>query len=434
VTPDPERQRPARAPVSGHASMPMPTTPVLGLRPNLVQFTLLAVDNVFVGMLIGSERAVVPLLGTTSFHVTSLAVLLSFIAAFGVVKGPLNLLAGRLADRAGRRPILLIGWLFGLPAPWLLLLAPSWGWVVAANLLLGVNQGFAWTMTVTSKIDLVGPRQRGLALGINEFSGYVGVGLASAATGWLAAQFGLRPVPFLLAAAVSVVGLLIPLLLIRETLPFTRVEAAASRAGTGPKAPALGEVFGRVSWTDRTLRACSQAGMLNKFSDTAIWGLLPVAMASQSWSPGVIGTVAGVYAMTWGVAQLGTGALSDHTGRKALIVAGLVLNALGLGTAAAADGLAAWVMAAVLAGLGTALVYPVLLAAVSDVAHPAWRGTALGVYRLWRDGGYALGGVVVGIGAALFTPRATFLGLAVLLLGSAAAVVGWMRETMTSRR
>lgn len=379
-------------------------------------------------MLVGSERSVVPLLGQEQFHVTSLAVLLTFVVAFGLVKGPLNLLAGRLADRYGRRPVLIAGWLIGLPVPWLLLLAPGWWMVVAANLLLGANQGLAWTMTVTSKIDLVGPHRRGLALGINEFSGYVGVALASAATGALAARFGLRPAPFLLAAAVTVVGLLIPLLAVRETLPFAKREAAAP--GTPPaQPPTLAQVWRRVSWEDRTLFACSQAGMVNKFSDTAVWALLPVAMAAQHFAAGDIGLVAGSYAMTWAVAQLGTGGLSDHIGRKLPIALGLVLNAAGLAIAADSRTLATWLIAAIVAGLGTALVYPVLLAAVSDEANPAWRGTALGVYRLWRDGGYAVGGLAIGFAATWLAPRGTFLAIGATLLLSAAVVGGWMRET-----
>lgn len=402
--------------------------PHLGLRANLAQFTLLAVDNGFVGMLVGSERTVVPLLGRESFHVTSLSLLLAFIVAFGLVKGPLNLVAGRLADRFGRRPVLVAGWVLGLPVPWMLLLAHGWWMVVAANLLLGANQGLAWTMTVTSKIDLVGPQRRGLALGINEFSGYLGVAVASAATGDLAARFGLRPAPLLLAAAVSLVGLLVALLAIRETLGFTRIEAAArSASATGDDRPTLAAVFRRVSWEDRSLFACSQAGLLNKFSDTAVWGLLPVAMAAQGFDAATVGAVAGAYGLTWGVAQLGTGALSDRVGRRLPIASGLALNAAGLGVASAARALDVWLLAAILMGLGTALLYPVLLAAVSDAAGPAWRGSALGVYRMWRDGGYALGGLTVGLAAVQLSPRGAFFGLAVVLLGSAAFVAGTMR-------
>jgi MFS family permease len=397
----------------------------LGLRPNIVQFSFLALDNVFVGMLVGSERTVVPLLGAKSFAVTSAAVLLTFVVAFGIVKGPLNLLAGRLADRYGRRKILLTGWLFGLPVPWMLLFAPSWGYVVAANLLLGANQGFAWSMTVTSKIDLVGRRQRGLALGINEFSGYVGVAIASAATGALAAHYGLRPVPFIFAAIVAVGGLLL-VLIIRETTPFVRLEHASTTGGSLPVPASMRHIFADVSWRNPTMRACSQAGSLNKFSDTGIWVLLPVAMAAQGYGPAVIGGVAGTYAFAWGIAQLGTGALSDHIGRKFPILAGLALNAVGLALAGAAHDVATWLGAALLAGFGTALVYPVLLAAISDVAAPAERGAALGVYRLWRDGGYALGGLAIGVTATHVNARGSFIALAILLLTSATLVQWWM--------
>lgn len=405
----------------------------LGLRANLWQFTLLALDNVFVGMLVGSERAVVPLIGKQTFAVSSAAVLLGFVVAFGLVKGPLNLVAGRLADRYGRRNVLLAGWLFGIPVPWMLLFAPSWTWVIAANLLLGANQGFAWSMTVTSKIDLVGRRQRGLALGINEFSGYIGVAIASAATGALAASFGLRPAPFLFAAAVAIAGFLL-VLFIRETTPFVQVEHAAAAGAVFAATPPLREIFADVSWRNATLRACSQAGALNKFSDTAIWVLLPVAMAAQGRNAAAIGAVAGTYAATWGIAQLGTGALSDRIGRKLPIVFGLALNACGLAIAGIASSLAMWFAAGLVAGLGTALLYPVLLAAVSDVALPAARGTALGVYRLWRDGGYAAGGIAVGLSAARLNVSATFIALAALLLISSVLVQWWMRETHSPRR
>ncbi|TAM78248.1 MFS transporter [bacterium] len=405
----------------------------LGLGPNAWQFALLALDNVFVGMVVGSERTVVPLLGRQSFAVGSLSVLLAFIVAFGLVKGPLNLVAGRLADRWGRRPVLLLGWLCGVPVPWMLLAAPSWGWVIAANLLLGANQGFAWSMTVTSKIDLVGPRQRGLALGVNEFSGYLGVALASAITGALAASYGLRPVPFIFAGAVALIGLLL-VAAIRETTPHVRLEASLGGHDADAARPSLRHVFALVTWRNATLRACSQAGFANKFSDTAVWALVPIAMAAQGYRVGVVGLVAGLYALSWGSAQLFAGWLSDHAGRKPLIVAGLVLNGAGLLEAAVAHAELTWIAAAFTMGLGTALLYPVLLAAVSDVADPPSRGTALGVYRLWRDGGYAVGGVVVGVVAGRLHPDGAFLALALLLLLSALATLAWMTETHAPRR
>ena len=400
----------------------------LGLGPNAWQFALLALDNVFVGMVVGSERTVVPLLGQQRFAVGSLTVLLAFIVAFGVVKGPLNLIAGRLADRWGRRPVLLLGWLCGVPVPWILLAAPSWGWVVAANLLLGANQGFAWSMTVTSKIDLVGPRQRGLALGVNEFSGYLGVALASAITGFLAVSYGLRVAPFVFAGVVALLGLLL-VAFIRETTPHVRLEVSHRGHDARGAAPSLGHLFALVTWRNATMRACSQAGFLNKFSDTAVWALVPIAMAAQGYRVGVVGVVAGLYALSWGSVQLLTGWLSDHVGRKPLIVAGLVVNGAGLLGAAVSHAELAWIGAAITIGVGTALLYPVLLAAVSDVADPASRGTALGVYRLWRDGGYAAGGVVVGVVASRLHPSGAFLVLAFLLLLSAGATLWWMTET-----
>jgi MFS family permease len=300
--------------------------------------------------------------------------------------------------------------------------------VIAANLLLGANQGFAWSMTVTSKIDLVGKRQRGLALGINEFSGYAGVAIASMVTGALAAHYGLRPVPFLFAAIVAVLGLLL-VLVIRETTPFVHHEHAIASGGAAATPVVMREIFFDVTWRDRTMRACSQAGALNKFSDTGVWVLLPIAMTGQGFGPATIGAVAGVYAFVWGGAQLGTGILSDNIGRKPPIVIGLVLNAAGLMIAGIAQTLELWFAAAAIAGLGTALLYPVLLAAVSDVTPPAARGTALGVYRLWRDGGYALGGLAIGVVAARVNPSGSFIVLAVFLLFSAALVQWWMSET-----
>lgn len=402
----------------------------LGLYPNVNQFALLALDNVFVGMLVGSERTVVPLLGEKSFGVTSAGVLLTFVVAFGIVKGPLNLVAGRLADRYGRRRILLAGWLFGIPVPWLLLFAPSWGYVVVANLLLGANQGFTWSMTVTSKIDLVGRKQRGLALGINEFSGYLGVAIASAVTGALATHYGLRPVPFVFAAIVAIAGLAL-VLTIRETMPFVRLEQSAGDYAAQAASTRLADIFADVSWRIPSMRACSQAGLLNKVSDTAIWVLLPVTMAGQGYSLTAIGGVAGAYAGAWGIAQLGTGALSDHVGRKAPIVLGLLVNSAGLALAGWAHDLTGWVVSATVAGLGTALLYPVLLAAISDAAVPKARGAALGVYRMWRDGGYALGGIAIGA-IALHNAQSTFLVLALVLLASAMLVQLWMRRTTLS--
>ncbi|WP_367305530.1 MFS transporter [Alicyclobacillus acidocaldarius] len=403
----------------------------LGLRPNIGQFTLLAINNAFVGAMLGIERTVVPVLGQRTFHLASLAVLLSFITSFGLVKGPLNLVAGQLGDRWGRKPVLIFGWLFAIPVPLLVIFAPSWTWVVLANLLLGANQGFAWSMTVTSKIDLVGPKRRGLALGVNEFTGYIGVSLISIVAGFLASTYGPRPVPFLLSEAIAVVGLMMALVIIRETLPFARLELQAHPlTEESSEMLSLGKVWRLVSFQDKTLFALSQAGLVNKLSDTAIWGLVPVEMAKAHMTDAQIGLVSGIYTFTWSVLQLGSGAWSDRIGRKFPIVLGQLVNAAGTALVLVTQSFAAWVTIAVLMGVGTALVYPVLLSAVGDASHPSWRGAALGVYRMWRDGGYAVGGILLGFGADLLGIRSTFALLSIVVFLSGIVVMILMRETL----
>jgi len=400
----------------------------LGLRPNLVQFVLLAVNNAFVGTMVGIERTVVPILGQRTFHLSSLAVLLAFIASFGFVKGPLNLVAGRLADKWGRKPILIAGWVFGLPVPLMIILAPSWTWIVIANLLLGANQGFAWSMTVTSKMDLVGPKRRGMALGINEFSGYIGVAAVSTIAGYLASAYSPRPIPFIVSEIIAVIGLLTALIFIRETLPFTKLEMPTK--ASNEVTPSLGRVFTLVSFRNPTLFACSQAGLINKLSDTAIWGLVPIQMARGHFTVAQIGLISGIYAFTWGVLQLGSGIWSDHVGRKLPIASGQILNAIGIALVLVAHSLAMWVIVSLLTGLGTALVYPVLLSAVGDASHPSWRGSALGVYRMWRDGGYAIGGVLLGLGADWMGIHGIFIVLAAIVFLSGVTVTILMSETL----
>jgi len=400
----------------------------LGLRPNLVQFILLAVNNAFVGTMVGVERTVVPILGQRTFHLDSLSVLLAFIVSFGLVKGPLNLVAGRWADRWGRKPILLVGWMLGLPVPIMIMFAPSWIWIIVANLLLGAHQGFAWSMTVTSKIDMVGPKRRGMALGINEFSGYMGVAIISTVAGYLASVYGPRPIPFVVSEIIAVVGLLTAFIFIRETLPFTKLESATT--DVGDVAMSLGRVFTTVSFRNRTLFACSQAGLINKMSDTALWGLVPIQMARDHFTVAQIGLISSMYAFIWGVLQLGSGVWSDRVGRKLPIVLGQILNAVGIALVLIAHSFEIWVMVALFMGIGTALVYPVLLSAVGDVAHPAWRGSALGVYRMWRDGGYAVGGILLGFGADRLGIPGIFIPLAIVVFLSGAVVIFFMRETL----
>ena len=378
--------------------------PVLGLRENWRQFALLVLVNAFVGAMVGLERSILPLLGEREFGLASRSAALSFVATFGVVKALTNLLAGRLGDRYGRKHVLVVGWLFALPVPFLIIWAPTWGWIVAANILLGINQGLAWSTAVIMKIDLVGPRQRGLAMGLNEFSGYLAVALSALATGDIASRYGLRPEPFYLGIAFAAVGLALSVLLVRDTTAHMRAEAvtdAHSHSPTegrsdGVPAPSFRELFARGTWRDPALASASQAGMVNNLNDGLAWGLFPLFFAAAGLSVREIGLLAFVYPATWGVTQLATGALSDRWGRKWMIVSGMLLQAAALAAMIIWRGLAPWAAAGVALGVGTAMVYPTLLAAIGDVAQPAWRGSAVGVYRLWRDLGYAVGALLAG--------------------------------------
>lgn len=428
---------------SANHAEPTPHPPLrLGLRENLGQFTLLAAITCSVGLVVGAERVVVPALAGSVFHVATFLATLSFIISFGVVKSLLNLVAGRLADRIGRKPLLLLGWAVALPIPFMIILAPSWGWVVAANVLLGMNQGFAWTMTVTSKIDLVGPRNRGFALGINEFSGYLGVSVGGFIGGALGGAYGLRVAPFVFVFAVVVVTLLVAWLFVRETIPYARLEALTQRSQGAPSPngegaqplPSLGAIFALTTWGDRALAAVSQAGLVEKFTDTLAWGLFPLYFARQGLSLPAIGALVAVYTGSWAVLQIYTGRLTDRIGRKWPIVGGMWLAAVGIVVVTLSHGVAGWAGGALLMGVGMALLYPTLLASVSDVARPRWRGTSLGVYRLWRDGGYAVGGVAIGLVADRFGLLAGFWFCAALMALSGLIVATLMYETLPSRR
>jgi MFS family permease len=401
------------------------TRPRLGLRANAAQFTLLVAVNALVGGFLGQERTVLPLLAEQEFGVTAYTAGLGFIAAFGVTKAVTNLTAGALADRFGRRPVLLAGWLVGLPVPLLLITAPSWGWVVAANALLGVNQGLTWSTTVIMKIDLVGPHRRGLAMGLNEAAGYLAVAVTAMATGWLAAAYGLRPAPFLLGLAYAALGLGLTLVVIRETLGHVHVEAA----GHVPSPVGTRQVVALTTLREPALSSASQAGLVNNLNDGLAWGLFPILFASAGLPLTRIGALAALYPAVWGAGQLVTGALSDRVGRKPLIVGGMLTQAAALGMVAVGSTFTAWVVAAVLLGAGTAMVYPTLLAAVGDVAHPTWRGRAVGVYRLWRDAGFAVGALLGGIAADLAGVRAAVWVVAVLTAASGLLVWVRMYET-----
>ena len=380
----------------------------LGLRENLPQFTLLVVLNAFVGAMVGLERTVLPLLGEQEFGLSSKTAITSFIVSFGVTKAILNLVAARVSDRIGRKPILVAGWLFAVPVPFLIIYAPAWWWIDVANVLLGANQAMAWSMTVIMKIDLVGPKRRGLALGLNEFAGYFAVGVMSWVTGYIAAHSALRPQPFYLGIVIAIVGLVASLLFVRETRPYAHLEAATAPQTAQGIRPSLGAVFYITSLGNVSLFAACQAGLVNNLNDGMSWGLYPLFFASYGLGVASIGVIKAVYPMVWGVLQVVTGPLSDRFGRKELIAAGMLVQAGGIWLTVLVPDYAAWLLGAGLQGLGTAMVYPTLLAAITDYAHPTWRATSLGVYRFWRDLGYAIGALLsgavadfVGLGAAI---------------------------------
>jgi len=421
-------------PVTSSAADAVGSGPRWGLRENAAQFTLLVVVNALVGGMLGQERTVLPLLADRVFGVPAYTAALVYIAAFGAVKAATNYIAGTLSDRYGRRPVLIAGWLIGLPVPVLLIWAPSWGWVIAANVLLGVNQGLTWSTTVIMKIDLVGPSRRGLAMGLNEAAGYGAVAVTALATGYLAARYGLRPAPFYLGIGYAVLGLLASVLLVRETHHHARAEGRHHHRDHPVGAALTGrEIFTRTSFTDPALSSASQAGMVNNLNDGLAWGLFPLLFAAAGLSIGRIGVLAALYPAVWGLGQLVTGAASDRYGRKPLIVAGMLLQAAALGGFALAGSFAWWAVAAVALGSGTALVYPTLLATIGDVAHPAWRARSVGVYRLWRDGGFAVGALLSGAIADAFGIRAAIWVVAALTAASGMLVAVRMHETLRRR-
>ena len=404
----------------------------LGLRANLAQFSLLVGVNALVGGMIGQERTVLPLLAADRFGLSGVTAAMTFILAFGTVKAVANFLAGTLADRFGRKPILVAGWFFGLPVPLLLIWAPTWGWVIIANMLLGVNQGLTWSTTVIMKIDLVGPRRRGLAMGLNEAAGYLAVSVTALATGLVAARAGLSPEPFFFGLAYAGLGLGLSVFAVRETRHHARLEADAL-SGKQPELTTR-QVFALTTLREPSLAAATQAGLINNLNDGMAWGLLPIFFAANGLGVARIGILAAVYPAVWGLGQLGTGAWSDRVGRKPLIVAGMFVQAVAIAGIAALDGFAAWFGAAALLGAGTALVYPTLLAAVGDVAHPRWRASAVGVYRFWRDAGFAIGALVVGAVADIAGLRGAIWVVALLTAASGGIVARRMRETLPGGR
>src|SRR5579883_1339476 len=409
----------------------------LGLRANWRQFVLLVIINAFVGGMVGIERTVLPLLAQQDFGLASRTAILSFLISFGVIKALANLFAGRMGDRFGRKRVLVAGWLIGLPVPLLVIFAPGWGWIVFANALLGINQGLCWSTTVIMKIDLVGPRQRGLAMGLNEASGYLAVSASALLAGYLATTYALCPQPFLAGVAFALCGLLLSLFFVRESHAHAALEAqqvqAQSSTHEAAAAPTFREIVVLTSWKNRTLFAASQAGLVNNLNDGLSWGLFPLYFAAAGLDVARIGILVATYPAVWGVGQLATGALSDRLGRKGLIAAGMWVQAGGLFLILAVQSFWLWLMGAVLLGVGTAMVYPTLLAAVSDVAHPSWRASAVGVYRLWRDSGYAVGALLAGVIADLLgIPWAIgVVGALTFLSGVLVALL--MRETLAAK-
>jgi len=402
----------------------------LGLRENLFQFSLLVVVNAFVGGMVGLERTVVPLIGSEEFKVASATIIASFIISFGLAKAFTNLISGQLADRLGRKRVLVLGWWIGLPVPFMIIWAPNWNWIVAANVLLGISQGLAWSMTVIMKIDLVGPQSRGLAVGLNEFAGYLAVGATAFVTGYIAAaSHALRPDPFYLGIAYSVLGLALSVWLVRDTSQHVRIEAEKQ-----PEAAPVGfrEVFTRTSFRDPTLFAACQAGLVNNLNDGMSWAIFPIFFAGHGLGVETIGVLKAVYPAVWGLLQTVTGPLSDRWGRKGLIVWGMWVQAAALFLTAGSPHFGWWLTGSILLGIGTAMVYPTLLAAVSDASHPSWRARSLSIYRFWRDMGYVVGALLAGIiGDAFgFVWAIAAVGLLTFLSGMVTMI--FMHETVTT--
>ena len=413
------------------AALPQPHPGIqLGLRENWSQFSLLVLVNALVGAMVGLERSILPAIAEQDFELAAKTAMLSFIMVFGVAKAITNYGAGRLSDRCGRKHVLVAGWLVAVPVPFLLMWAPTWNWVLIANLFLGISQGLTWSTTVIMKIDLVGAKQRGLAMGLNEFAGYLAMAVSALATSWVATRYGVRPEPFYLGVAYVIAGLALSVFLVRETRHHVTHESALAdrHATTGELSPR--EVFWRTTFVDRNLSSVSQTGLVNNLNDGMAWGLFPLVFAAAGMSLAQVGLLAATYPAVWSIGQLVTGALSDRIGRKQLIVWGMWVQAAGIGVIAVAEGFGGFLAGGLLLGIGTAMVYPTLLAAIGDVAHPSWRASSVGVYRLWRDLGYAIGALLAGITADAFGLAAALWVIAALTFASGLVSAVRMSETL----
>jgi MFS family permease len=397
----------------------------LGLKENLYQFSLLVLVNAFVGAMVGLERTLLPQIGEKEFGLAAKTAILSFIVVFGFSKAAMNYFAGRLSDRWGRRPTLILGWLIATPVPLLLMWAPTWNWILFANLLLGISQGLTWSTTVIMKIDLVGPKRRGLAMGLNEFAGYFAVAGSALITGFIAARYGLRPEPFYLGVGYALFGLILSAVWVKETRGHVALEHGLQTTSASPGLTQK-EIFLITTFSDRNLSSITQAGFVNNLNDGMAWGLFPILFANAGQSIEHIGLLAAIYPATWGLFQLWTGHLSDQLGRKWLIAGGMAVQAIGIVVTVLHPSFSGFASGGVLLGLGTAMVYPTLLAAIGDVAAPSWRASAVGVYRLWRDSGYAFGAILSGVTADLFGLRVAILIVAAMTVLSGLVVAARM--------
>jgi len=397
----------------------------LGIREHLGQFSLHVLLVFITGLTIGSERAVVPVLGEEVLGVKSFLVIGSFVVSFGIVKSILNLYAGKWGEEYGRKPVLIAGWATALPLPLVLIFAPSWGWITLGNVLLGINQALTWSMAINAKIDLAGPDQRGLAVGIDEAFGYTGVAAGTWITGVIAARTNLRPEPFYFLAVVVVLAFLISVFLIKETVQFAQAEGDDDHHDANLP---FRDVVKRATYGDRTLFAAAQAGHIENFVDTLFWIAVPLYLTSQGLGIDAVGLVVGIHSAMY-FSQIGTGGLADRIGRRPPVIAGMVLAGGGVLGMVLVEGYLLWAVLAAVSGLGMALLYPNLMTVPSDAAHPTWRSAGMGVYRMWRDSGYAVGAIVIGLSMEFVNAEAAFYTTAILMFLSAAIVFIWMEET-----